>query len=211
MYEAEMILEGVDVFEGTVRERLSYDAKLGFLALNDPPWAKEPGITVAGFYAPPKDEYPPISLPLVTKWDEVPEYCRTIHEVGKGVGRRLYNTPQAAMGLQCRPSMLGMYSFRVVPERILDLRKGSDATFTGKVGRAAQQIGRIVQGRRNGLQEAVEDVHVTYGEAEAVILNQPPQPAVRQWMRGARSPMPSAFLIARRPKERLPLLGRYAA
>lgn len=189
------------VFTGEIgREDLILD-ELGFLAVRKT--TDDEQITAVGFYAPTPSEgkVGPRTLQLPTQFEQVPPADQTIDLLGKGVGRRLYNTPHATSGLAYRPVHVQAYPFTVARSDILDLRIPADTTLIGKATRIAQHAGRIVSSRLESVEQVVARIHEDYGNREAVIIGQPPRAALRQRMRGVPNPLPPAFLLTRREGE----------
>lgn len=187
---------------------LTFNRALGFLALEGREMNDR--VTVVGFYSPTPagGEGLPTELTQATELSDIPKADRTIDLQGKGVGRRLYNTPHAAAGLAHEPWDIGAYAFQVNPRKILDTRSVSDQTLGGKAHRIMQHASRIVRSHIQGLEDVVDEIHASYKGYEAVIISQPPRAAQRQQARGMSSPVPPAFMLTRRKGEPLPLVGR---
>lgn len=191
-----------DVFfygQNITSAELGYAPGIGYLAL------EEAGEQFAlGFYAPTNPYHvPPDQLEPATTLGEVPLEYRVIKRQGKGVGPRLYNTPEGVMSAHEEPHGVGAYLFNVGAATILDARKPSDHAKWGKAMRVASHAGRIVEAklRPNGLQKVTDRIHKSYKHVDLVLMNQPPNPARRQRARGYLDPpncLPS-FMIVRNP------------
>jgi hypothetical protein len=180
-------------------QEFGYAPGIGYLVL------EKDGLQHAlGFYSPPNPlDEPPSQLESVVSLDDLPPDQCCIGRQGKGVGARLYNTPEGVMSAPQEPVAVGAYLFDVAGATILDARKPSDYTARGKVMRIASHAGRIAETiiRPNGLQKVTDRVHKSYKDADLVLMNQPPNPSRRQHARGYpdHPNWPSAFMIVRNP------------
>lgn len=182
-------------------------SELGFAAITSA-GNRQGEVTVLGFSGIPNDA---AAVPAVTysttEYADLPPEAQRVHLVGKGVGMRLYNTPQALEGLANPPERIGAYTvtLNTHPGRLLDTRQASDGTLGGKSHRVARHLGRMVYSHAEDLAVLTHAIHKAYGSADAVLISQPPLPRLRELVRGARPPVPSAFLIIRNPH--VPLFG----
>jgi hypothetical protein len=163
---------------------LRFAPSIGFVAL------QQEGCTYAlGFCAMP-DGYtgePPLVMRSVTDLSEVPGPQRNIDRQGKGVGARLHNTLPAISGM-AEPTPTALYAVQIDPEvEIKDIRGKHDHDVLGMAGRIARHAGRIVRSKVQSLDTVVDCIHESYGRADLVLLNQPPNARRRQIMRGVQS------------------------
>lgn len=165
-------------------EDLRFAPTLGFLAL------QEEGCTYAlGFCSTEasEDGDPPSWIRPITRLEEVPEDERNIDRQGKGVGLRLHNTLASISGMG-KVESVGLYGIQIDPDvAVLDLRGGLDKNPIGAGLRIAKHAGRIIQSKVAGLEKVVEGIHASYGDADLVLINQPPNSRRRQLVRGVRS------------------------
>lgn len=121
---------------------------------------------------------------------------QTVDKQGKGVGPRMYNTPEAALGTSDIPDVIGAYIFALNLARILDMRRRQGGTPI----RILRHASRMVKSRVGSLDGLVDSIHRSFGDAEAVLYSQPPRAALRQECeRRSQSPpgMPAEFMIVR--------------
>jgi hypothetical protein len=165
-------------------EDLRFAPSLGFVAL------REEGCTYAlGFCstAAEADGEPPLSLRSVIHLADVPDDERNIDRQGKGVGLRLHNTLASVSGMG-KVESTGIYAIQIDPTvNILDLRGRFDTNPLGAGLRIAKHAGRIIQSKAVGLERVVEGIHESYGVADLVLINQPPNSRRRQVMRGVKT------------------------
>jgi len=161
-------------------EDLRFAPSLGFVAL------QEEGCTYAlGFCSTPagEDGEPLNALRSVTSLADVPDDERNIDRQGKGVGLRMHNTLASVSGMG-KVESVGLYAIQVDPAvNILDLRGRFDTNPIGAGLRIARHAGRIIQSKAVGLESVVESIHESYGDADLVLINQPPNSRRRQVMR----------------------------
>ena len=185
-------------------------SSLGFLTLQQDVDAIPGHVNIVGFGTPLTWCHDTASQEVqpTTQLEGVPENLRTIDLQGKGVGPRLYNSPEAYMGLKHPAETIGVFSSTLERKRILDLRQKSGGALT----RIATHASRMVRSARTSLEEVVDEIHSYYGDAQAVLMTQPPQPALRQMIRGHRPPsfLGSEFMIIRDPAVRLKQIGTVA-
>lgn len=111
------------------------------------------------------------SISSITELDGLQEHERTIAMQSRGVGTRMYNTPQALLGTG-EGASIDAYLFRVEPSKIVDLRHGSR---WGRATQLAQQVGRKVRSEIQGVEKTVEGIHKSFGPAnnvDAVLYDQ---------------------------------------
>jgi hypothetical protein len=178
-------------------DSLQWNEQLGFLQISESVLAAR-SLRLAGFGAPiSRDggfDTAKLVHPLVD-FAELPEEACTIDAQGKGVGPRMYNTPQAAHGLANLPEVFGAYVFEVDRGDLLDKR----ATEGGRLTRIARHASRMIRSVGN-VEGVVAGVHRQYGEAGAVLFTQPPRADLRQRTeRHAENPadVPAEFIIVR--------------
>jgi hypothetical protein len=162
---------------------LEWDADLGFMRQIGS--EHENGVVVVGFCnaqsTPPEKSMLPSIITPRTRYSQLTEEERSIDLQGKGVGPRLYNTPEAVTGLKEYSRIIGMYSVEIDRDHILDTRKPSDFTVLGKLGRIARHAGIVVQSKLMSVRSALEDIHGDFPEGtQAVLYNQPPNARRRE-------------------------------
>lgn len=117
------------------------------------------------------------SVVPVTNFNDLHSSDQNIDFLGKGVGPRMYNTPHAALGLtELRSDEIGAYAFHVHPADLHDTR----ATEGNKLARIGRHGLRMIKSKFGSLEDTVEAVHHSYGDASAVLFTQPPHAAMRQ-------------------------------
>lgn len=139
----------------------------------------------------------------ITELTMLPRDQRRADIVGKGVGPRLYNSPEAELGSSL-PGRAALYAVAVDPEKILDFRRSTEQSVSGKLLRIAEHAGKVIAAKTmpNGLGRVVDRVHASYGDAETVVWAQPPRAQLRQNHRGGRAtPLPPAFALIRAEKD----------
>lgn len=196
----ESIVSGVHFADRVLRQQLGFDAGLGFLAVQSASERAEE-VTVLGFAGTDvrsAHDMPPV-LHSVTELYQLPPADQTVDKQGKGVGLRLYNTPHALAGLAAAPRMVAACALTVERDSVLDTRAPADSTLAGKGSRIARHFGRLVFARTENLAVLTSAIHQSYGDADAVLFNQPPRARLREHTRRARSPIPSSFMIVRNP------------
>lgn len=164
-------------------DQLRFIPSLGFVAL------QEEGYTYAlGFCsAEAEDGEPPRELRSITNLADVPDDERNIDRQGKGVGLRFHNTLASISGMG-KVEAVGLYGIQVDPDiDILDRRKSLDTTPVGAALRIASHAGKIIHSRVAGLEDVVDGIHASYGDANLVLINQPPNSRRRQLMRGVKT------------------------
>jgi hypothetical protein len=132
----------------------------------------------------------------ITELSALAENHQKVDLQGKGVGPRMYNSPQAAEGFTELPDWLGAYVFSVRPDRLLDLRDSEGS----KISRIARHAGRMVSSAVGGLDKVVNNLHRSYGDTDAVLMTQPPRAAMRQSMERHQPDLegvPAEFMIIR--------------
>lgn len=179
------------------KHHLRFNEELGFLEISEAEVAAA-GIRLVGFSLPLSREgginNADIVRPLTHLW-QLPLENRTIDEQGKGVGPRLYNSLQALGGSRVRPDNVGLYTVNIYPDRILDLR----ANQGNRLKQIARHAGRVARSKLTSIEEVVNDIHASYGDADAVELTMPPHPELRQLQHGVKNPVKPQFIIIRNP------------
>lgn len=137
----------------------------------------------------------------LVNWSRVghmPEEFQNIAAAGKGIGRRLYSTPDAALGFPGGHDA-ALFAATVTPIKIVDTREAWHDTTIGKLTRIAQHAGRVAGSVLMGLEHTAQKVNNTYGDAEAVIVGQPPRAAFRQYSRSNayNESLPPTFAVIR--------------
>lgn len=176
---------------------LTYNQKLGFLQITDEKVAID-SLRLLGFGTPvsrdggfdASDTVRPL-----TEFRELPEANQNIDQQGKGVGPRMYNVHEAFAGAKSKPDTIGVYAFDINPSRLLDGR----ATQGNKIARIGRHAGRILRSKISGVEEVVAGIHESYGNVDAVELEMPPLPELRQVKHGVKNPenITPQFIIIR--------------
>lgn len=115
------------------------------------------------------------ALHAVTQLEAVPPSFRTVNWQGKGVGARLWNMPEGSMGMPLAPQKIEAFVTRIKAEGIHDMRDASDPV------EIMRQIRRHIVARKpqGSLDEAIAELHASYGDADAVLRRMPLQARVR--------------------------------
>lgn len=132
----------------------------------------------------------------ITDLRQLHPHDQTVDKQGKGVGARIYNSPEATLGILDVPDVVGAYALTLNLANILDMRR-KQGTTTARILRHAS---RIVRARVGTLDALVDSIHQGFGDAEAVLYSQPPRAALRQEReRISPSPatLPAEFMIVR--------------
>ncbi len=185
MVDPQKIVEGVQFNPDFNTASLQFNDRLGFLTVPQEYSGQPPAklasfsLRLLGFGASRSREggfdMGDSVRPLV-HFNDLHPADRTIDKQGKGVGPRLYNTPQAALGLTDIPEEFGAFLFDVDPHTLLDTRRDQGNTVT-RIGRHA---GRILRSKIFKLENVVNDIHESFDGADAVLYSQPPRAAIRQ-------------------------------
>lgn len=79
----------------------------------------------------------------VTALIDIEKDLRTVDRQGKGIGARMYNTPQAVAGAAEQYEHVGAYVFSLDPHKIRDMRRGrvAQALHHGSLKAAAMLLG----------------------------------------------------------------------
>ncbi|MDB5181436.1 MAG: hypothetical protein JWP13_199 [Candidatus Saccharibacteria bacterium] len=187
-------------FDPTTLRYVEEDALLGNFLQVAQNGAHHSQVTLLGFGAPFAREggfdQGRVVDPIL-ELDEVPQKFRSIDLQGKGVGPRMYNTPQAALGYTALPpNHLNAYVFDICPSAVKDVRPSEGSTLQ----RIMKHASRIVDSRRRSLEGVVDDIHADYDDAGVVLMTQPPNAARRERRRREHDyvpEVPSEFLIIR--------------
>lgn len=211
MAQVSEIIKRVDFDPAFPVDALRYNEQYGFLQLDEGSLATD-AIKFVGFGAPRSRsggfDLEAREEPIVDLADLHPSAQKAGIQA-KGVGFRAYNTPPASQALTDVPKVQGAYVFELRPEAIRDRRRAEGDTFT-RIGRHAD---RLAGSQRTSLADVVEDVHASYGNADAVLYTQPPRAQIRQFFQRL-SPdvvgVPGEFMIVRSPLVRPTKVGEYA-
>jgi hypothetical protein len=190
---------------------LSFNDDLGFLAVAEADIAMG-SLRLIGFAAPLSARGGTSTdkqVTPITDFNTLPKQNRTIAEQGKGVGPRLYNVRQAFGGAKSRPESIGVYSFDLDVSRILDAK----VTQGSAVQRLARHAGRILRSQLSSTEQVVQSIHASYGTVDAVQLEVPPLPKLRQASHGVENPhgIVPQFMIIRNPAITLHRVGSTTA
>lgn len=206
-HEVSAITQGVHFDPEFNTDALRYNHELGFIQVDELSAAVN-GLRLVGFGLPlsragginaAKDVQP------ITRFSELPEANRKVAQQGKGVGARMYNVPQALAGGWSMPAEVGVYTFDIRPDRLLDARNTQGSRLT----RIARHAGRIAHAKVSGLEKLVDRIHASYGDVDAVELEMPPLPELRQAGHGVHNPegVKPQFIIIRNPRITLHRIG----
>jgi hypothetical protein len=199
MIEPRELVEHVEFESGFDARILRYNQQLGFLQVDERELSID-GIRLVGFSTPISREggidTNDVVTPL-TEFADLPDENRVIDQQGKGVGPRVFNTRATFGGTKTRPDFIGVYSFDLDTAKLLDGRLAQG----GKVRRIARHAGRMIQSKVTSLESVVSKIHESYGNADAVELEVPPHPALRQALHGVENPssITPQFILIRNP------------
>jgi len=177
MANPEQVIRGVQFNTSFDISNIDIDNQLGFLTVASPTDSSRRNLLGFGSAFDRNGGFVEgdITDPILDL-DDLPLQYRNIDLQGKGVGPRMYNSPQAALGFTQLPRTIGAYVFTIDPDKIKDLRTVE--------GPKAQRIGRhalrIVRTKLQGLDGVVDAIHAGYGNSEAVLMTQPPRAVLRQ-------------------------------
>lgn len=159
------------------------------------------GVELIGWHIPvPNSSPPPETIENSTTLAQLPPDRRNVNTTGKGVGARLHNTWEAALG--STDGAASLYAAAINPDALHDARRSSDRHIWGQAIRVAEHAGKALftAGSPARLAWLVEQIHIDYGGADAVIRSQPPAGIIHQRRQGARDEiLPSTFAIIRTP------------
>lgn len=215
-HETRAITQGVDFDSSFNTDALRYNEELGFLEVSELSAAVN-GLRLVGFGLPVAREggvNNDSTVRPITDFRELPDANRTVAQQGKGVGARMYNLPQALAGSWTLPAEVGAFAFTVDPARLLDAR----AVQGSRPARIMRHAGRIARAKLFGLEKLTDRIHEQYEEAahaqglegvDAVELEMPPLPELRQAGHGVRNPegIKPQFIIIRNPDITLRRVG----
>jgi hypothetical protein len=214
-----MIL-GEEIFEGVeldgrhdyLHNSAPYSRDFGFSYIHQDRVGGAPQIKFVGFgVAGWQEGTPELSeeFTSITEFNELKPDMREGGRVLKGVGARIYNTPQALRGTAEDPKDIGAYEFTVDPDVIYDDRY-SDTTWS-QVLRIGRQVLREGSGKILGLERTVDLIHRSQGKKDAVLTSQTPAGLRQQERRGAKhtSVVPEEFMIIRNALVSLKKIGEY--
>ena len=141
----------------------------------------------------------------LTEYDRLPPEEQKADKVMKGVGPRLHNTLEAYGGNSQLPQRIGLFAVDINPDRLLDLRS-SEGIQPVRLARHAWRLARVAM---NGTERIVQEIHDSYGPADAVRMTLPPRSGLRQYRRGIINPpdVPPQFLLIRTPNIRMRKVG----
>lgn len=205
------LIADVEFAPGFDTDSLSYNPELSFLEVAEAETAIN-GLRLVGFGLP-LSRFGGIHMGTgirpITEFRELPHENRTVTQQGKGVGARMYNVPQALAGSWTVPDKVGVYTFDIDPSRLLDAR----AAQGSRVTRLVRHAGRITRAKLFGLDKLVESIHASYGDVDAVELEMPPLPELRQLGHGVHNPagIKPQFIIIRNPNIILHRVGSSSA
>lgn len=173
------ILATTEFTDDTFRQGLTYDEGLGFMYRQD----KADTVTILGFVMMEDPEQLAETVTSITRFSELPKREQTIDRQGKGIGLRLYNTPDGPLGLSHYQPHVGAYSIELDKDRssIHDLRKDSDSQLGGKAVRVSRHLSRIISTGVKGLEYTTDKIHASFPpRTRAVLYSQPPAAELRQ-------------------------------
>lgn len=210
------VLQGVQFnnLHSHVPEEAELNRALGFLVLggitahNIGPFVAVLGFGVPGWQR--GTDALPVHANSITHLQGIPPDYRTIARQGKGVGIRMYNTPQALGGTAENPERIGAYVFTIDPQQVYDARRSSDRTLAGKARRdwLYHQLAQTAE--VNGINAAVDLVHGMIGDVDVALYNQTPDREHRQKRcRQPQSVIHEAFMVIRNPAITLIKAGEY--
>jgi len=207
-----------DIFE--------FDSELGFLTTREQ--VAEGDLAILGFRSIREAVTPDLSREggmfvanSITELNEMPPSNQSIGIVSKGVGARVHSDgPQAIASIKRRPgeiidlSACDVCIVELNPDKLVDLRRESDATVHGKLQRMARHGARIVGSKLFGLDKTVDKIHATFGaenEVDGVIYNQAPWAESGQRRQGIPSQqgIQPEFIVIRNSLLPIHIIGSY--
>jgi hypothetical protein len=217
------ILDGVqfDEHHQSVPDCTMVDERLGFLAIAQckPNVEGDRHLTVVGFgvsgWQKGTDAVEDVIEPI-TEYDDLAALgdpsLTSIDRIGKGIGPRLYNTPQALAGTAENPRRIGAYKLWFDTANIWDYRLTLDPeTQAGQGIRIAKHAYFRAYARLRGERKAAQHIHAGQLSRQAFIHHQTPAGLRLERQRGAPpSLIPEAFLVIRNPNLRAYKIGEYA-
>jgi len=160
-------IEGVH-FDETYQElaeRARFDERTGFLVADRNEQLSKPVADVIGFGV----GYWQVGLNDLGEegeWIEpntelrfVPKDLRILSRHHRGVGPRLFNTPQALRATEEDPSRIGAYIVSVHPQNVVDMRRPEDNKPEGHKRLRRQYLGQLALSKILGLERVVDAVH----------------------------------------------------
>lgn len=177
---AERSLALTQFARGFVPENFAIQPETGFFVLSNAESSMREGSTRflgfvgmgTGYSGLRAGNQPDEFLPL-TRLDEIQEHFRTINLQGKGVGPRVWNLPQGALGMPELPKEIAAVIFNIRRDELLDGRNGRLLDPIEVVKQISKHM--AVRTGSKTVEEVVEDVHRSYGKAGAVLRSIPPQ------------------------------------
>ncbi|HXR50291.1 MAG TPA: hypothetical protein VN778_04675, partial [Verrucomicrobiae bacterium] len=135
----------------------------------------------------------------------------SIDRIGKGIGPRLYNTPQALVGTEENPRRIGAYKLWLDVASVWDFRLTLDPeTPAGQGIRIAKQAYFRAYARLRGERKAAQHIHSGHLSRQAFMHHQTPTGLrLEKQRRAAPSAIPEAFLVIRNPNLRAYKIGEY--
>jgi len=177
---------------------LAFDEELGFMTLPDLTGGNLARQHIMVGYVPvPPGKEAGEQLRSVTQLSEVPQGERSIRRQARGVGLRLANTWQAASNELPAAGQFGMYIAGINRKLLLDCRYATSFNRLQKAGDIALRGVLAIAGGMATLEQVAAQAHASYGNAQSVLCNQPPETGLRLWRRPAASPVPPQYLLLR--------------
>lgn len=216
MIEADKILNGVELDTELRGESHLYSPGLGYACLQMAKKGDHNYITAIGFTGQRQKSISVKegAIRSVTELNLLQDEERSIKMQARGVGTRMYNTPQACLGTG-EGDAISAYVFDVEVDKIVDRRSFLDGTNRGRIAQAARQAGRILQTKVMGLEATVDKIHASFGdpsEVDAVLYGQSATMEREQHkLGGVEQPegIAPAFMVIRNPHIIMHKVGEY--
>ncbi len=215
MIEADKILEGVELEPGLEGVSRPYSPSLGFAYTQSTCGPNGYFMSMIGFsgdrqasFVVPESDG---DIRSATHFDDLLSDERTIKMQARGIGTRMYNTPQACLGTG-EGYQINAYAFDIDVDKIVDRRHFND--YRGRMGQLFRQLGRVAQARVMGLEPTIDSIHESFGEPEdvdAVLYNQSLTMERQQVKVGIEqtSGIHPAFMVIRNPQIVMHKIGEY--
>jgi hypothetical protein len=206
MIEVRKLLETATFDPSFDRETVQWNEELGFMQV-DPATLSIEAVRLVGFALPLiKPGGTDRVVSPITTYRGLPRVERkNIDKLLKGIGPRLHDTLEAFAGNSGHPGNVGIYTIDVDPDpkHLLQLHPGN------RVARLARHAGLLVRATIGDPEEVINEIHESYGKADAVRMTLPPRSEGRQLLRRVKNPaeIPPQFILVRNPNITLHKVG----
>lgn len=203
------LVHGFEFRDPLLPNRLTYAPNLGFLTLRDEARGEDGLVTVFGFVTHAnRGTETDAAYPITRRAELPPELRDSADALGKGPYSRVYNAEEARAGFPYTDPAFadGLYALRFDPDKRLDMR---DHTVMGGLGRMITHAKRMRVAGRDGIDTMLEQVDLSYGDVQTVLINQPPNAKRRQLQQRQLLPrgVRGQFLMPRDPSLAMSLVA----